>query len=214
MFAQRGTFRAGACQLGAIKTSWFRLRATADELADGTHMQLFACTNDSGNAPSFQPSDENPFADPAWQPKPRDVLDVLIQGPPTQYLWIGGILRSDGRFSPSLRQMRVDYGRDTYLDFLPALYAKDQARSEFLERFLALHQSVLGGIENSISDLPLLFDPQAAPAAGEFPSWLSWLAGWLDFDLDESWSESQLRRYLAAAFELYGKRGTIEGLRR
>src|SRR5260370_19561832 len=89
-----------------------------------------------------------------------------------------------------------------------------QVRRELLARLLALSQSVWGGIENSMSDLPLLFDPQAAPAAGEFPSWLSWLAGWLDFDLDESWDESQLRRYLAAAFELYGKRGTIEGLRR
>lgn len=211
-FSSRGVFLAGPFQLETVKTRWFRLRTTANPLPDGTHVQLFAATNDSGTPP-FQPDDENPFADVAWQAKPRDVFDVVIQGLGTQLLWVGGLLRSDGRFSPRLQQMRVDYGRDTYLQFLPALYAKDPASSEFLERFLALEQSMLAGLEKAIEDLPLLFDPHAAPA-GDFPSWLSWLASWLAFDVNESWSAPQLRRYLAGAFQLYGKRGTTEGLRR
>src|SRR5260370_35121885 len=65
-FAQRGVFRVGPFQLGAIKASWFRLRPTADEMADGTHLQLFACANDPGNAPPFPPCDQNPCAAPAW----------------------------------------------------------------------------------------------------------------------------------------------------
>src|SRR5439155_21743960 len=64
-----------------------------------------------------------------------------------------------------------------------------------------------------ITDLPLLFDPKRSPTDG-FPSWLSWLAGWLAWLPDEEWSESEARQYLAEAFELYGKRGTLEGLRR
>jgi phage tail-like protein len=211
-FSSRGVFLAGPFQLETIRTAWFRLRATTDVVPDGAHFQLFAAALDSG-APPFQPNDDNPFADPVWQPKPRDVFDVLVQGSPTRLLWVGALMRSDGRFSPKLRQMRVDYGRDTYLQFLPALYGKDPNASDFLERFLALEQSVLGGLEETIEDLPSLFDPHAAPA-GDFPSWLGWLASWLAFDVDESWSTSQLRRYLAHAFTLYGKRGTIEGLRR
>lgn len=211
-FSGRGVFLAGPFQLETVKTAWFRLCAVVDALPDAAHFQLFAATMDSG-APPFQPTDDNPFADPAWQPKTRDEFDVLVQGPPARLLWIGGMMRSDGRFSPALRQIRVDYGRDTYLQFLPALYAKDQVPSEFLERFLALEQSVLGELEKEIGDLPLLFDPHAAPAGG-FPSWLGWLASWLAFDVNETWSASQLRRYLARAFALYGKRGTIEGLRR
>jgi phage tail-like protein len=123
------------------------------------------------------------------------------------------MLRSDGQDSPGIQQIRVDYGRDTYLSFLPAIYGKNMSRREFLERFLSLHESVLGGLEGVIADLPRLFDPFAAPD-GESPSWLSWLAGWLAFDLNEAWSEAETRQFLAQAFQLYGKRGTVEGLRR
>lgn len=71
---------------------------------------------------------------------------------------------------------------------------------------------MLAGLEKTIEDLPLLFDPHAAPAR-DFPSWLEWLASWLAFDVDESWNAPELRQYLAHAFRLYGTRGTIEGLR-
>jgi hypothetical protein len=40
------------------------------------------------------------------------------------------------------------------------------------------------------------------------------LAGWLAFDLNERWEEAQTRAYLAQAFDLYGQRGTVAGLRR
>lgn len=43
---------------------------------------------------------------------------------------------------------------------------------------------------------------------------LPWLAAWLDFDLTDRWTEAQTRQLVASAFELYGTRGTIEGLRR
>jgi phage tail-like protein len=51
------------------------------------------------------------------------------------------------------------------------------------------------------ADLFLRFDP------------LIGLAGWLAFDLNERWDEGQTRAHLAQAFELYGQRGTVAGLR-
>src|SRR5262249_13137052 len=76
-----------------------------------------------------------------------------------------------------------------------------------------LFAGVLGPVENVIAGLPRLFDAFAAPDDG-FPSWLDWLSGWLAFDLQESWTDEERRRYLFEAFELYGWRGTTEGLRR
>ncbi len=105
-------------------------------------------------------------------------------------------------------------GETSYLKFLPALFQKNSAQRDLLERFLSLHESVLGGLEKSVSDLPLLFDPNTVPDGEDFPSWLSWLASWLAFDLNDNWSLAETRAHLAAAFELYGKRGTVEGLRR
>jgi phage tail-like protein len=78
---------------------------------------------------------------------------------------------------------------------------------------LALDESVLGGLDDGIGELPILFDALAAPS-GEFPSWLSWLAGWQAFELSELWQEEETRRYLGEVFSLHGKRGTVEGLRR
>ena len=181
-------------------------------IADDTYVELFTSTRESGNPP-YDPAGDAPFLDADWKPVPRNTLDALILNEPARQLWIGGILRGDGHRSPAVHQMRVDYGRDTYLEFLPAIYRNDDATRDLLERFLSLHASVLGALENRIDLLPGLFDPHAAPH-GELPSSLVWLASWLAFDLDEAWSEADTRNYLAQAFDLYGQRGTIEGLRR
>jgi phage tail-like protein len=98
------------------------------------------------------------------------------------------------------------------LKWLPALY-QQEPHSEFLERFLAHYASVLGPVEDEIAGLSRLFDAFASPEDG-FPSWLDWLSGWLAFDLEDDWLGERKREYLSEAFELYGWRGTIEGLRR
>lgn len=210
-FASRGVFRGGPFETFDVPTPWFRLQAFAASLPEGAHLQLFTYTSDTGVAP-FHPADDEPFRDQGWAALPRDVLDVLIPNRPAEHLWIGGIVQSDGNASPLLQQMRVDYGRDSYLKYLPAIYGADERARDLLERFLSLFESVQGGLEDKINDLPRLFDSGAAPS-GDLPSWLSWLAGWLAFDLAETWSEADVRRHLAEAFALYGKRGTVEGLR-
>jgi phage tail-like protein len=188
------------------------LTALADDLPAGTHAQFFTLTTSSAGAPPFDPTSDTPFGDPSWNAIPRDVLEGVIANGPGTFLWLGAILRGQGKQSPRLRQVRVDYGRDTYLNWLPAIY-QQQPQRDFLERYLALNASVLGAVEDEIAGLSRLFDAGAAPSDG-FPSWLEWLAGWLAFDLNESWSDDQKRQYLAEAFELYGWRGTLEGLRR
>lgn len=210
-YVHRGVFLGGPFEIYDLPTPWFRLQAFADSLPSGTHLQLFTYTSDSGVAP-YHPADDEPFRDKGWAALPPDVLDVLIPNPPARHLWIGGIMRSDGAASPFVRQMRVDYGRDSYLKYLPAIYGTDEESRDLLERLLSLFESVQGGLEEKIDALPLLFDAGATPGGGR-PSWLSWLSGWLAFDLAETWSEQDARRHLAEAFALYGKRGTVEGLR-
>jgi phage tail-like protein len=213
-YAARGLFAGGPFATPADTMRWHRLRVDAAPLPDGAHVQLFTFTAADELVTPYDLAAGDPFpAAAGWQARPRDVLDILILNSPARHLWVGGVVRSDGQASPSLYQMRVEYGRDTYLNFLPAIYARNEGQRDFLERFLSLHQSVLAGLEGTITDLPLLFDPLATPD-GQFPSWLAWLAGWLAFDLNEAWTETETRQYLAQAFQLYGQRGTIEGLRR
>jgi phage tail-like protein len=207
----RGVFFAGPFNSPQVNTPWYRLLVEADPLPSGTHVQFFTYAGPS--VPAYDPNAAVAFSGPGWQPAPRDGLDLLVLNSGATQLWIGGILRTENNATPLLRQMRLQYGRDTYLNFLPMLYRRNGPLSDFLERFLSMHQSVMGGIEGKIDDLPRLFDPAAAPN-GNSPSWLAWLAGWLTFVLDENWAEPQTRDYLAGAFDLFERRGTIAGLER
>jgi phage tail-like protein len=210
-YAARGSFCAGPFASPAAGVPWFRLLVEADALPPGTHVQMF--TFAASAAPPYNPAAANSFSDPGWLAAPRDVLDLLVMNPNATELWIGGLLRTETSDTPSLRQMRLQYGRDTYANYLPMLYRGNGSQSEFLERFLSLPQSVLSGIEGEIADLPALFDPHAAPNT-DSPSWLGWLSGWLTFILDENWTDPAMRKYLAGAFRLFQRRGTIEGLQR
>lgn len=212
-FLERGVFRGGPFEVFESSTPWFRLRAAARRNQPNDHIRFFTATTEAGVVPVFDPTAEQPFPAPVWTALPRDVLDGLIGSPPARQLWIGGVLQGEGASSPELHQLRVEYGRDTYRRFLPAIYSETEAARDLLDRFLALHGSVLGGLEEAIENLPQLFDPGAAPH-GEPPSWLRWLAGWLAFEVSEHWTEDEARAFLAEAFELHGRRGTLEGLRR
>ncbi len=176
----------------------------------GTHLQIFIWTGGAA-APPFFPLAATPF--PGWQPAPRDALQGVIFNSAAPDLWIGGVVRSDGTATPAIHQIRIDYGRDTYLKYLPAIYRADPASSDLLNRLLSLSQTALGDLRHEIVDLTCLFDPAAAPDTG-YPSWLSWLSGWLAWQIDRNWTEAQTRQYLAEAFELYSQRGSVEGLRR
>lgn len=208
-FAPFGSALGGPFSTVLDSTEWFRLRAMASAHPDGTQIQLFTYTADAGPAP-YDPNTPNPFSDPGWKAIPRDRTDAVIFSDPARFLWIGLLLRGQGDSTPAIEQMRVDYGRNTYLPFLPATYARDPVACDLIERLLALSATTIGGLESEIDDLPLLFDPAAAPAG----DWLQWLAGWLDFRVSGRWSAADARRYIAEAFDLYNWRGTIHGLKR
>jgi phage tail-like protein len=209
-FEPAGVFMGGPFEVTPAIASWFRFGADADPLPPASHVQFFTFTADAG-APAFAPLTDTPF--PGWSPIPRDSFDAVIPNATGRKFWIGAVIRGDGAATPSIRQIRVDYGRDTYLKYLPAIYRRDASSRDMLERFLSLSQTGLGRVHQETADLPLLFDPYATPASG-FPSWLGWLSGWLAWQMNQAWTEPQARKYIAGAYALYGQRGTVHGLKR
>ncbi|MCG6986092.1 MAG: phage tail protein [Thiocapsa sp.] len=212
-YTARGAFVGGPFD-APLALPWHRLRVHADPLHQASRMQLFtrveAADTDLGD---IDLAAEQPFPGTGgWHPVSAGCLDALIPGDGPR-LWLGGILRGDGTSSPRIHQIRVGYGRDGWIDHLPAIYRRDATEADLLDRLLALGESIGDGLDRAISDLPRLFDPAAAPGEG-IPSWLTWLAGWQAFELAETWSDDDKRTYLAEAFALHGKRGTREGLRR
>lgn len=194
-------------KVGDAKVRWHRLKALMGELTSNAHLQFFIYTADDDHADPPKPDLRSLDSSP-WRRIALDVTDLFIGGDPACCLWIGAHFSGSGRATPVVSQMRVEFDHETYLHHLPAIYSNDAVSREFLVRFLSLFESFFSETESKIANLPKLFDPYAVPK--EF---LAWLAGWLSLALDENWDEATQRKAIAEAFEMYGKRGTAEGLR-
>ena len=162
-----------------------------------------------GRAPS-EPDDEDATTLVCDEEPAAQYEEMLVQSHPGQYLWLRLELHSDGYATPEVEAVRVHDPRDSYLKYLPAVYAADDESRWFLERFLSMFQTEWDALEARIEDIARYFDPDAVPAG----PCLDYLASqWLALPLEGAWDFEQKRRLVAAAPELYERRGTPEGLR-
>jgi phage tail-like protein len=115
--------------------------------------------------------------------------------------------------TPIVRAVRLLMPRLSYLGYLPAVYARrdadDPSGAVFLERMLALPEAKLTDVEARYEDVARQLNPAAASA-----DWLRFLAAWYGLVFDPSWPIERRRRLVAAAHDLFARRGTVEGLRR
>jgi phage tail-like protein len=192
---------------GTRPVLWNRLQALGGPLASGAHLRLFFHTADDKNAkpPAPDPAKKTPFE--GWQPLPQDALQGLVRGTPAKYLWVGAHFTGEGRQSPAVPQMRIDFDHAGYDQSLPAIYRSQTPDPELLARFLALFESLFTEVEEETAHLGRFFDPAVAPV-----SWLPWLAGWLGLTLDGDWGEEKRRQAIAGAFAAGARRGTVSGL--
>lgn len=210
-----GAMWSGAISGDNLKTAWHRAEVEMPRLSAGAHLRLFVFTaDDESDRPAVDPAADNPFADPKWRraitPTDRfaNLADVFIGDKPSRFVWIGALFSGDGRATPVVSQIRVEFDHKGYLNHLPAVYRTDPSCSDFLLRFLTMFETLFDDVEERIVDLSLLFDPESTPK-----DILPWLAGWLAVELNEDWDEARQRQTIARAFEFYGRRGTAAGLR-
>jgi phage tail-like protein len=140
---------------------------------------------------------------------PGDGTDFAVRSREGQYLWLKIELRGDGYATPVIRALRAYFPRQSYLSYLPAIYAADDNSRAFLERFLMIFQTEWDDLERRLAEFHAHFDPQAMPH-GEF---VDELARWLALPLEKRWSFEQKRRLLQAVPKFYHRRGTLAGLR-
>jgi len=151
----------------------------------------------------------------AMQPNEADTAtenqnhEFLIQSREGQFLWIKVELAGDGYATPVVESLKVHYPRQSYLEYLPAVYGADDESRRFMEQFLSLFQTDWDDLEQQLETMARFFDPNAVPE-GPF---MSYLAQWLALPLEGDWSGEQKRRLLSAAPKIYPKRGTSTSLR-
>jgi phage tail-like protein len=168
----------------------------------------------------------------APEPDRAGLFTALIQRPRRRvrnlcgrYLWVRVGLLGDGRSTPELAAVRAYGSRFSYLNnYLPELYrehifgpdadatvpigqAGGSTPADFLERFLDNFEGMLTILEDRMARADLLSDPRTVPAES-----LEWLASWIGVAIDPGYPVEHQRALIAAAPELFRRRGTLAGL--
>ena len=153
----------------------------------------------------FPPGDPHPDD---WFEAAPGVTDVTLRTPAGRYAYVRVRLTGDGAETPALHQVRLDLPRVTSLDDLPAVYAEDTDARDFTERFLSVFDAQLEQVDEVVARRDTLLDAAALPDDA-----LAWLAGVIGLGFEAEMTVAQRRALIAAAPDLYRRRGTPAGLR-
>lgn len=141
--------------------------------------------------------------------------DCLARSGGGRFLWLKLELRGNGKVTPRIDSVEVEFPRISLRRHLPAVFGAEPVSADFTDRFLSIFDTTLRSFEKKLDRLAAYFDPlsthaERAPRAGI--DFLSWLASWIGLALERSWPEAKRRKYLKEAGRLYDLRGTREGL--
>lgn len=133
--------------------------------------------------------------------------DILLHSLEGRYLWflLEVYPQCAGRIE--MGNFMVFFPAESWTDTLPELYRREMGNNSFLDRFLAVYQSIYDDISWQIKEFPNSLAPGVTG-----PDMLRWIASWLDVEEPYMWTEGQLRRLLAHARELFEARGTGKGI--
>ncbi len=152
---------------------------------------------------------------------PHGEVDGLVSSAPGRYLWLKVTLFGDGFTTPVIESLQLSYPRQSYLEYLPAIFSEEEQGRRFLERFLSIFQTEWDQLEKRVAEFAAYLDPGALPDKGGF---LEYLASWLGITFETTWTPDQRRRLLKAIPALTfaprqgglpgnNRRATLSGLR-
>lgn len=140
-----------------------------------------------------------------------------------RFLHVRVTLTGNARATPEVFGVRIYASRHSYVDhYLPDLYSETRrgpdadtivattapsTSADFLDRFLALFESVLTPLEDRIATSWLLTDPRTVPDES-----LEWLAAWVGINFDPLYPTHARRALLRAAPEISRSHGTLHGV--
>ncbi len=135
--------------------------------------------------------------------------DILLHDVSGRYLWVYVELLISSDTPAVINDIRLYLPAESWIDRLPDIYRKSDAGSGFLERYLAIFQTLYEEVEYDIDCIADRFDPESAESG-----FLEWLAQWLDIADHSMWTEDKFRKFMMSAVSLYRSRGTRESLSR
>jgi phage tail-like protein len=209
-----GTFHSEALDSGLTECEWHRVRlAGTVPLGGRVTVRTFTSDVELGVAELVALPDDRWAVAGAWGDASLTAWDALVRSEPGRYLWLAITLTGDGTETPRVDDVEVHFPRSTSRRFLPSAFQLTVDRGSFVDRFLALTDTVRGSVVREIDDLPILLDPFGTPAEAEM-DFLTWLSGWMGVELANGLPEHRRRALLAEAAGLYRARGTPAGVER
>ncbi len=210
----RGQLLTGPLDSGIPRCRWHRVRVDAD-VPSGTRLEVAVSSSEVPDPPpqgvAVAPWQGHPAGVPHpddWQVLPSGSLDATIDQPAGRYLFVRLRLAGDGRATPFVRRIHLDFPRNTSAELLPPVFREEPEAGDFTERFLALFDAALEEVSSSVDQFPALLDAQGAP-----DEVLPWIGQLLGLTFDPGWDADTQRRLLERAPELFRLRGTPAGMR-
>jgi len=126
-----------------------------------------------------------------------------------RYLWVSvSLTTASGAPVPSLSSLDVFYPGRTLMEYLPAIYQKQEEKPDsFLRSLVGVLETTTRDIDERIASLSSLINPERAPT-----EWLDFVARWLGLPWDDDLSTAQKRCLLTNAEKIIEGRGTRSGL--
>ncbi|MCR4745448.1 MAG: hypothetical protein K5894_09505 [Lachnospiraceae bacterium] len=119
-------------------------------------------------------------------------------------LFLAVELSAGGREAPEISEIAITVDGDHMIDYLPAVYRKD----EFTRRFLSIFNSMFLDIEDKIERIPELFDLDTDKS-----EIIRMLSNWLAIS-GTYYSDSQLKEWIKTAFLDHENLFTKDGIKR
>jgi phage tail-like protein len=212
-----GQMLLGPLDLAGDADRWDRVAVELlDPLPGGAHLRIWTLTTATAATPPLPPAAPPPgevaarTAPDLWRAAPLDATDTLVLHEPAPKLWICIDLTGDGTATPAVRATRVDFLAGGLPAHLPEIYNRVDA-TETVWRLVNLLAAPLDELDAAITDLPRLFDAEAAPDRTIAP-WLDALAVWVAQPLETRYAPDLRRSLVAGAFVQHGLRGTRRSL--
>lgn len=133
--------------------------------------------------------------------------DLLLHSLEGRYLWFLLEIYPQTEEPVSLGDIRIYFPAVSWAAYLPELYRREMKNGSFLDRFLAVFQSLYEDAGDYIRQVPEELDPALAPTG-----FLQEMAGWLDVEEPYMWTEERLRFLLEHIMEFSRSRGTRRGI--
>ncbi|MCX7746451.1 MAG: phage tail protein [Clostridia bacterium] len=214
----KGVFISGLLDSGEGDTLWHKYRIDA-YLPKDTKLSIsyFACdeidiTTEKGKLSlrnflkddSIDMEEKLDALNDLWSKPVINVGDGLLFDARGRYLCLKVEFTGGRMVVPVLKSIKVVFPRNSFIRYLPAVYRQEENNRDFLERFLAIFETLLMDMEDKIDQVSRHFDIGTADAG-----MVRWVARWLGIKADAAWDEERLRKLVACAPELYKRRGTV-----